>query len=451
MSADPAVFMLLHPDAPNVEPRVVGARFDRAGRWKHALGAARESVVAVSASPWGRRRVAAALRAAGCDVTYVLGRGPDGATQFVSLDRDGLRLGFRLAPSGRIPKPVEWASTWRLALKLARVLLPNVLVVAVPGPLAPLHWVSATGAIPARRRRPSFVLTVSPLSDRAYAYIADGADAVVVGKLALSTAGADRVVAEAAALRDIGPTARAAGAVVPEFSHTTRIGGMPTLIESFVGGVPAARLLQSRPQELSTLVARVAAWLTLWAAETAARQAPTTALAPWISQPLGGVANVVSAAFVDALRSDAQRLSGERLVTSAAHNDLTMWNVVVSGDAAIGVLDWESAGTALPLMDLFYVLADAVAATGGYRDRRAAFRACFHADGPRARWARAVVDASARELSLGPDAVALSFRLCWVQHAADDERRDTGEGFAAMLGDLAAAPAAYWPTSGHAG
>jgi len=71
------------------------------------------------------------------------------------------------------------------------------------------------------------------------------------------------------------------------------------------------------------------------------------------------------ARYVEALHALAVRLEGRTVVLSAAHNDLTMANVLVAG-SGVGVVDWESASaTAPPLADLWYALADGVSRAGG--------------------------------------------------------------------------------------
>jgi thiamine kinase-like enzyme len=59
---------------------------------------------------------------------------------------------------------------------------------------------------------------------------------------------------------------------------------------------------------------------------------------------------------VDAVRELAHDLEGGRVVITAAHNDLTMANVLTSREG-IGILDWEAAvADGLPMTDLWYAL-----------------------------------------------------------------------------------------------
>jgi aminoglycoside phosphotransferase (APT) family kinase protein len=112
----------------------------------------------------------------------------------------------------------------------------------------------------------------------------------------------------------------------------------------------------------------------------------------------------------------------------AAHNDLTMSNLLVTGAGRLGVLDWEAAGERMPLADLFYAAVDAASAQDYYADRVEAFQRCFEAGG---RWCRVVGESEARIRSATEtscDVAALSFHGCWLQHAAAEaEKRAPGE------------------------
>ena len=59
------------------------------------------------------------------------------------------------------------------------------------------------------------------------------------------------------------------------------------------------------------------------------------------------------------------------MAITAAHNDLTMANVLTSREG-IGILDWEAAvADGLPMTDLWYALADAVSRAGRMTHERA--------------------------------------------------------------------------------
>jgi thiamine kinase-like enzyme len=151
----------------------------------------------------------------------------------------------------------------------------------------------------------------------------------------------------------------------------------------------------------------------------------------------------VDAGYVDGLRRLAARLERAGVVLTAAHNDLTMANVWLS-DGRIGVLDWETAaGDGLPLSDLWYALADALA-----RARRTphdhALAALVHAGGT---VPAALVHAPRKHaagLSLTPDQALLGFHACWLGHAATELRRGTPGRFVAVVARVAA-ERLLWP------
>src|SRR5205807_177172 len=143
---------------------------------------------------------------------------------------------------------------------------------------------------------------------------------------------------------------------IPELLDSTRIGGTPVLLESFVGGEPAARVIATGADQLGPVVDRLARWLTRWGMQTARQAASSDELVKAsMLDPAATLAGLLPGMFHSSIRQFAGRVSGRGLQTTAAHRDLTMWNVVVRADGALGVLDWECAtGAALPLTDLFY-------------------------------------------------------------------------------------------------
>jgi hypothetical protein len=102
------------------------------------------------------------------------------------------------------------------------------------------------------------------------------------------------------------------------------------------------------------------------------------------------------------------------------HNDLGSWNVLVRGSDFTAV-DWESSRRyGLPLWDLFYFLADALAlldgqATGETRHEHTI--SLFRGDAPSSellfRWVRNAVQV----LAVPPEAVGRIATLCWLHHS----------------------------------
>jgi hypothetical protein len=115
------------------------------------------------------------------------------------------------------------------------------------------------------------------------------------------------------------------------------------------------------------------------------------------------------------------------------HNDLGSWNIVV-GDGPFQVLDWESARErGLPLWDLFYFLADALAVIDGSvrgEDRHVHTTRLFAGKLPLSPvlfdWTRRAVAAT----GVPPEAVGRIATLCWLHHALSPVGR--GEALAAL-------------------
>jgi phosphotransferase family enzyme len=108
------------------------------------------------------------------------------------------------------------------------------------------------------------------------------------------------------------------------------------------------------------------------------------------------------------------------------HNDVGSWNVIVKGDE-FTIVDWEDAvDHGLPLWDLLYFLADAIAHLDGARARDARpghFERLFLGELPSSallfRWTRRMVDA----LGLPAESVGRLATLCWLHHGLAGERR----------------------------
>lgn len=407
------------------------------------------TLLVLAAAPFVRAHVTTYLRSKGLQVIEVAMRGSARTAEVVSLDHDAVSFAQSLGRTRTVPR-LAGATLGRRGVvgKLAHALFPRVLVVAYARREPPAAWVDVgveglTGSV---------ALAASPGGERGYVYRFSGRRNVpaLVAKVALLEAGAPRIEHEAQRLRNVAETAAAAGAEVPSVLHTTRIGGAPVLLETFVRGTAAARVIAARPEAMEPITTALARWLTSWAAITAATTTLDAELVDAFSLgPLRAMAAELPSRFVALIGTQAESLIGQPVQTTAAHNDLTMWNVMVREDESIAVLDWENATShALPLTDLFYAIVDAVAATDGYADRPAAFRSCFGQTGARAEWAGVLVNAQRRALGLDERLVATSFASCWLRHAHSERQRRLEYGFLALLNDLAAAPWEFWPLTG---
>jgi hypothetical protein len=233
----------------------------------------------------------------------------------------------------------------------------------------------------------------------------------------------DRTRAEADALLGPGATARAAGAVVPELIACRPVGERIATIMTRVYGEPAWQRLGSRRGRVGPLLEQVAGWLEDWNRGTA-RRGPLTAadLDRLVLEPARWLASELDAPdYLARLGSLCERTAGSDCPWVAAHNDLTMHNILLNG-RMMAVLDWESAATkCLPLADLEYAAVDAVAAADGYRDRVAAWERCFQADAAELPLRR-LRERLAHALELAPDMATLCHHACWLHHARNEQR-----------------------------
>jgi aminoglycoside phosphotransferase len=101
------------------------------------------------------------------------------------------------------------------------------------------------------------------------------------------------------------------------------------------------------------------------------------------------------------------------------HGDLSHPNLIWTGENHVGVVDWELAEEhGLPLQDLAYFLTYATFALRRPADRAAqvaAFHDAFFVGGG---WARARVEAYARDLSLDRELLTPLFVSCWARSVA---------------------------------
>ena len=382
----------------------------------------------------------------------------------VLLERTGLELGpsFLHVPSvegarhivplqaGAAPYAFSWLVSlgrWKrmagaavlngpgLAL-LARLLPPVGFTASRPGGPAPFAWLAelcggnpstAVVGMPAAGGRDSVLLHVfEQAGDRPAAVL----------KVALSDAASARLEREAGALAEIGPGAREAGARVPEGSLSSSPAGRRILAEPSLQGRPAAQVLVHSPRRAGLVLERIARWLASWQQATAERRlltrsyleevvlAPASLLVPHLRGGSG---------YAAYLHDLCRRVEGLSAPAVAAHQDLTMANVLLEERQPLGIVDWEQARSdALPLVDLFYAVADAAAATAGYADRARSLDACFR-DGS-SEPGRSLVRTLASELSLEPPIVELCFHACWLHHAANEQRfPQPGMPFLALL------------------
>jgi thiamine kinase-like enzyme len=131
---------------------------------------------------------------------------------------------------------------------------------------------------------------------------------------------------------------------------------------------------------------------------------------------------------------------GRSLPFAAAHNDLTTWNILLDGEN-MGIVDWEAAEReALPLVDLDYLVVDAVAAARRIR-RDIAFAACA-GSGPDAQLARRIRHELQSASGIDEDMAELARHACWLGHARNEAARAQPAAPRPFLSILAAVVAA---------
>ena len=204
--------------------------------------------------------------------------------------------------------------------------------------------------------------------------------------------------------------ARRAPHLLGRFEHE----GLHASVETAAVGRRLREQLQApggRRKKLE-LVDTVAAWVVEMARETASHP---SALESECSRLQSDVLSRWPAARADLV----ERLPA--LPGVLQHNDLGSWNIVFGDESSFTALDWESARRhGLPLWDLFYFLADALATIDGASraaDRPRHTVRLFLGELPSSQvlfdWTRRAVAA----LRLPPEAVGPIATLCWLHHS----------------------------------
>lgn len=259
-----------------------------------------------------------------------------------------------------------------------------------------------------------------------------GAEPAAVAKVSRAAPADREGLDEASLLTRLGPTARGAGARVPEVLHAGHIGSHAVLLQSPVLGESAARVLSSTPNRFVEVIGRVSGWLERWSLATAVpRPLGEAEFTREILAPAVTVAPLLESgrAYVEWLSLQSRKLAGTTQPLVATHNDLTMRNVFLGRGGELGVVDWEtSRPEAFPLVDFFYAITDAAAATRGYTDRPAAFGACFAPDGIHADRVREQERGLLLTLGIGDGMAELCRHACWLNHAVNEHLQSSPRG-----------------------
>jgi hypothetical protein len=227
--------------------------------------------------------------------------------------------------------------------------------------------------------------------------------------------------AEVEALDLLRADAVAAGARLPEVRQRSEVDRLTLVVQTPVDGVPAPRALAGDREAARRLLDDIATWLEAWAERTARpRELAAEDAKRLVLGPASALAPLLGAAALDRLEGLCEAAAGRPIPFVVAHNDLTAANVLLARGAPPGVVDWEhAAADALPLTDLTYACADAAAAVDGYRDRPAAYDACF-AGGSFADTTSKLLRRAAARAGLDEPLVDLCLAACWVRHAANE-------------------------------
>jgi hypothetical protein len=386
--------------------------------------------------PAGRRAASARrLRARGLRVSAPL----------LSLRRNGetrallmLTAGSVRLASEAVPPRASWATAaMRLGgrSQVARTVLaelwPSVgLVVRHPTTAPPFAWLAELAGLAPERVHVWALQGWRGAGDSQLLHFCDASAPTrgLVAKLGRVLQSGSR---EAERLAELGPTAQAAGAGVPELIASSEHRGRSVAVMTRCDGTPAVALLQRRPGQLVPMVERIERWLGQWNAMTARTSPLTSAEAErWLVRPAQRIADglVDADRYLAYLRKVSTRATGEATVRVAAHGDLTLHNVLLSEDR-MSVVDWEaSTAEGLPLADLEYALVDAVHAARGGARRADAWSACFAPGGEHAGWAGSMRVRTAHALGLAPAVVEFCHHACWLHHAANEAATAGGGG-----------------------
>ena len=384
-------------------------------------------IVYVVAPPRDRRRLRIALKAENLECVESFLHVPDATRSrfLIPLRRRPLRHALtHLVPLRGRNRPLAVLVTRLPATRaLARFAVPIGFAARHADSPALFEWLFQNGNAVSAILAPG--AGKDPLRIALHAFPASAAAPSFVAKCGGEP---NRVANLTGRLRTHAATAGAAGATVPRALAT--IGGeRPVLLETAVPGTNAAVFLSSHPRRLPDVVDGLVTWLDRWQQLTVIEvELDAPLLDEWVLKPAARLEDSITdgPTYVNRLERLCRRAAG-RIPLVTMHGDLTMANVLIDRrrgqPAAIGVVDWEAARSkALPLLDLFYMLADAAAAVDAYENRVAAARQCFSSTGKHAARASSARALLARTLSLGGDVTALCFHACWLHHANNELR-----------------------------
>ena len=242
----------------------------------------------------------------------------------------------------------------------------------------------------------------------------------------ISTRPTEMLTDEVTAHHRLGPIASAAGAQVPQVLSLTSLNGRSVLLQTPLCGQSIGAQLASRPNRLLGILERLMSWLESWNRSTRTTlPLDVEFLERQILTPVRLVAVEIdqSGEYQQWLKMACGALAGTVVPLVTAHNDLTMWNLLLDADDRLGVVDWESAHEHdLPFVDFFYAVVDAVMIARGFPERSKAFEACFVSGGAYEPTVTQHLARLRRVIEARDEVVELCFHACWLRHAANEFR-----------------------------
>jgi hypothetical protein len=231
-------------------------------------------------------------------------------------------------------------------------------------------------------------------------------------------------VAEVELIPKFGPRARAAGARLPDILSVDQIHDRNVYSQTAIPGRLAAVLLLERPGKIYELMRRIVNWLEAWHRLTKVSQrldrhwfesellSPASSLAPFIEE-----AN----SYLGWLSERCEEVDIPVPLTSA-HNDLSMWNILLDDQGQVGVVDWNCAREkCFPFIDLLYAMTDAAMSASGYTERVKAFKECFTQGGRYSSFTKQTLIDLQTHLEIPKAVLDISFHICFIGHAFNEQ------------------------------
>jgi hypothetical protein len=223
----------------------------------------------------------------------------------------------------------------------------------------------------------------------------------------------------------LGPSAHTAGARIPEILPYNPFHDQKVSSQTALPGRLASVLLVESPRKIYQIMKCIITWLEAWHQITRTPQRlnqqwfeqeilhPATSLAPLLKD---------EKSYLDWLAERCEEINFQVPLFSA-HNDLSMWNILLDEQGQIGLVDWNSAReNCFPFVDLLYAMTDAVMIASGYKERLKAFQECFSWGGRYSAFIKKTLLDLKAKLEIPKDILDLSFHVCFIGHAANEQK-----------------------------